>query len=558
MNPSTACAHTIVDELIRCGVSDAVLSPGSRSAPLAMALHAADEAGRLRLHVRIDERSAGFLALGLAKTSRRPVPVATTSGTAAANLFPALLEADAAGVALLALTADRPARLRGTGANQTTDQVKLYGDVVRAFEQVEVGAGGTTSGGAWRALVARAVAAARGVRTGQTGPVHLNLAFDVPLLPDEEAEGDLGGGRPGGRAWTAVEARSEAAEVALEQGPRTVVVAGDDAGPPARQLAEAAGWPLLAEPSSGARTGAHAIRCYRLLLGEAALGGRVERVVVYGHPTLSRAVTALLSRPDIEVVAVAPSGRWTDVGHTVSRVLPAACVRVAADGQWLAGWQRADRAAAAALDTVVAGEPALTPYAVAGTVAAALPPEGLLVVGSSNPVRDLDLMAPPWEVGGRRLVVANRGLSGIDGTVSTAVGAALGRASTRALALMGDLTFLHDCNGLLLGPAEPRPDLSIVVVNDDGGGIFGLLEQGGPAYTGPFERIFGTPHGADVAALCAAYGTAYTRVEAAEQLTELLEKAPGGVQVLEARVDRSGRRQMEQRLADAVTAALAG
>jgi len=556
MNPSTACARTIVDELIRCGVSDAVLSPGSRSAPLAMALHAANEAGRLRLHVRVDERSAGFLALGLAKTSRRPVPVATTSGTAAANLFPALLEADAAGVALLALTCDRPARQRGTGANQTTDQVKLYGDVVRAFEQVEVGAGGPASGDSWRALVARAVAVARGVRTGQAGPVHLNLAFDVPLLPDEEVEGDLGG--PGGRAWTAVAARPEAAGVALEQGLRTVVVAGDDAGPPARQLAEAAGWPLLAEPSSGARTGANAIRCYRLLLGEAALGGRVERVVVYVHPTLSRAVTTLLSRPDIEVVAVAPSGRWTDVGHTVSRVLAAACVRAAADGQWLVSWQQADRAVAAALDTVVAGEPALTPYAVAGTVAASLPPEGLLVVGSSNPIRDLDLMAPPWEVGGRRLVVANRGLSGIDGTVSTAVGAALGRASTRALALMGDLTFLHDCNGLLLGPAEPRPDLSIVVVNDDGGGIFGLLEQGGPAYTGPFERIFGTPHGADLAAMCASYETAYARVEAAEQLAELLEKAPGGVRVLEARVDRSGRRQMEQRLADAVTAALAG
>jgi 2-succinyl-5-enolpyruvyl-6-hydroxy-3-cyclohexene-1-carboxylate synthase len=522
-----------------------------------MALHAADEAGRLRLHVRIDERSAGFLALGLAKTSRRPVPVATTSGTAAANLFPALLEADAAGVALLALTADRPARLRGTGANQTADQVKMYGGAVRAYEQVEVSAGGPAGGAAWRAMVARAVAAAQGVRTGQAGPVHLNLAFDVPLLPEADPDGELGG-RPDGRPWTAVEPRPAPAELTLEQGSRTVLVAGDDAGPPARQLAEAAGWPLLAEPSSGARTGVNAIRCYRLLLGEAALGGRVERVVVYGHPTLSRSVTALLSRSDVEVVAVAPAGRWTDVGHTVSRVLPAATVEAAADAQWLAAWKDADATAASALDAVVASEPALTPYAVAGTVATSLPPEGLLVVGSSNPIRDLDLMAPPWDVGGRRRVVANRGLSGIDGTVSTAVGAALGRTSFRAVALMGDLTFVHDCNGLLLGPGEPRPDLSVVVVNDDGGGIFGLLEPGAPAYAGPFERIFGTPHGADLAALCAAYGTAYARIDAPEQLAELLAEAPRGVRVLEARVDRSGRRELEQRLAAAVSAALGG
>ena len=553
MNPATACARVIVDELVRCGVRDAVLSPGSRSAPLAMALHAADAAARLRLHVRIDERSAGFLALGLAKGSRRPVPVATTSGTAAANLFPAVLEADAAGVALLALTADRPGRLQGSGANQMTDQVKLYGSAVRGFWQVEVAAGGGND--AWRALAGRAVADALGVRTGAPGPVHLNLAFDLPLLPGDEPAEPLGG-RSAEHAWTTFEERPPAPAVALAHGPRTVVVAGDDAGPPARQLAEQGGWPLLAEPTSGARTGANAIRCHRLLLEDGALGGGIERVVVFGHPTLSRQVLRLLSRADVEVVAVAPTGRWTDVGHTVSQVLAAVTVATPGDEQWLTTWRDADSAVAAAVDAVVGDEPALTAYAVAAALGAALPADGLLVVGSSNPIRDLDLMAPVPGVGGRRRILANRGLSGIDGTVSTAVGAALGRRSSVAYALLGDLTFLHDCNGLLIGPAEPRPDLSVVVVNDDGGGIFGLLEQGAPAYAGPFERIFGTPHGADLAALCAAYGTVHTLAADVEQLRALLREPGAGLRVVEARVDRAGRRELERRLSQAATAAL--
>ena len=553
MNPATACARVIVDELVRCGVRDAVLSPGSRSAPLAMALHAADAAARLRLHVRIDERSAGFLALGLAKGSRRPVPVATTSGTAAANLFPAVLEADAAGVALLALTADRPGRLQGSGVNQMTDQVKLYGSAVRGFWQVEVAAGGGND--AWRALAGRAVADALGVRTGAPGPVHLNLAFDLPLLPGDEPAEPLGG-RSAEHAWTTFEERPPAPAVALAHGPRTVVVAGDDAGPPARQLAEQGGWPLLAEPTSGARTGANAIRCHRLLLEDEALGGGIERVVVFGHPTLSRQVLRLLSRADVEVVAVAPTGRWTDVGHTVSQVLAAVTVATPGDEQWLTTWRDADSAVAAAVDAVVGDEPALTAYAVAAALGAALPADGLLVVGSSNPIRDLDLMAPVPGVGGRRRILANRGLSGIDGTVSTAVGAALGRRSSVAYALLGDLTFLHDCNGLLIGPAEPRPDLSVVVVNDDGGGIFGLLEQGAPAYAGPFERIFGTPHGADLAALCAAYGTVHTLAADVEQLRALLGEPGAGLRVVEARVDRAGRRELERRLSQAATAAL--
>lgn len=551
MSSATACARAVVDELVRWGVRNAVLSPGSRSAPLAFALHAADAERRLRLHVRIDERTAGFLALGLAKASRRPVPVVTTSGTAVANLHPALLEASHAGVPIVALTADRPASLRGTGANQTTDQVRVFGGTVRSYE--ELSAAGAQ---AWRATVCRALAAALGVRSADPGPVHVNCAFDEPLVPAAD-DAKSPPGRPAGASWTRVERLAGPAPLTLAAGPRTVVVAGDQSGPDARTLAESGGWPLLAEPSSGARTGGHALRAYRLLLDDDQLGGRVERVVVYGHPTVSRQVTALLSRPDVEVVAVSPTGRWTDVGHRVSRVVGAARAEGgSADDGWLRAWLEADSEAGAAIDAVLADERALTPHAVARVVWESVPRRGLLVVGSSNPIRDVDLMASPYEVGGHRLVLANRGLSGIDGTVSTAIGAALGRPSAGAVALIGDLTFLHDSTGLLVGPDEPRPDLTIVVVNDDGGGIFALLEQGAPGHSQSFERLFGTPLGADLGALCAASATSYARADHPDALRAALGEATTGLRVIECPVGRVGRRDLERRIREAAASAL--
>ncbi|HEY0774376.1 MAG TPA: 2-succinyl-5-enolpyruvyl-6-hydroxy-3-cyclohexene-1-carboxylic-acid synthase, partial [Nocardioidaceae bacterium] len=327
-NPATATATVLVDELVRCGVRDVVLAPGSRSAPLAFAAHAAAAAGRLRLHVRIDERSAGFLALGLARTSRRPVPVVTTSGTAVANLHPAVLEASHAGVPLVVLSADRPASLRGTNANQTTDQVKIFGDAVRAFADVPPGAAGSgepAQVASWRSLVARLLVTAQGGTSHAAGPVHLNVQLAEPLTPDTEGGWTSAvDGRPAGQPWTERPDPALGQREPVSAQRRTVVVAGDDAGPPARILAERAGWPLLAEPSSGARTGANAIRTYRLLLGDDDLAGRVEQVVVFGHPTLSRPVTRLLSRPDVEVVAVAGPSGWTDPGHRVSRVVRAA------------------------------------------------------------------------------------------------------------------------------------------------------------------------------------------------------------------------------------------
>lgn len=559
MNASTTTARTVVDELARGGVRDAVLAPGSRSAPLALALYDADAAGRIRLHVRVDERSAGFLALGLAKVTKQPVPVATTSGTAVANLHPAVLEAHHAGVSLVVLTADRPAHLRGTGANQTTDQVKIFGGAVRLFADWLPGARDVGQLRADRALVGRALAAATGNRTGTPGPVHLNFQLEEPLLPDDATDpAAWPPGRDEGAPWTDVSTSVQPEPVVLDPGPRTIVVAGDDAGPAARMLAESAGWPLLAEPSSGSRTGDHALVAYRLLLDFPKLAGRIQRAVVYGHPTLSRQVTGLLSRDDVEVVVVSPSGSWPDPGLDTARIVPKAAVEHIAGTEWLQQWRQADSVAQAATAVCLTAQPELTPYEVARVISQAVPDNGLLVVGSSHPIRDLDLMAVPPRVGGRRKVIANRGLSGIDGMVSTAIGASLGRASSRSLAYVGDLTFLHDSNGLFLGPDEPRPDLTVVIANDDGGSVFSVLDQGDQRFAGSFERVFGTPLRADLAALCVAAGVSHTLVDAVQPLRRALARPPAGIEVIEVRLDRTNRRALDNLVRDAVAHALAG
>lgn len=551
-NASTALARTVVDALVRQGVRDLVLAPGSRSAALAFAAHDASTAGRLRLHTRIDERTAAFLALGLAKTSRVPVAVVTTSGTAAGELHPAALEAAAAGVPLVLLTADRPAELRGTQANQTTDQVDLFGSAARWSVDVPPGRPTTyeeTQVADWRDLVRRAVEIAAG-SDGPPGPVQLNLQFADPLVPGTDDGWTTAIGAPEPTPVSAGRVRPVGVEI-LRAGPRTVVVAGDDAGPAARILAEQGGWPLLAEPSSGARTGDHAIRTYRLLLGDATLAGRIERVVVCGHPTLSRPVTRLLSRTDLTVVAVRNATGHTDPGRTVSAVHDALTAEPGSDPAWLEEWRARDREVGAAVDRLVAERAGagIGPHQVAAAVSAALPPGGLLVVGSSNPVRDLDLVARPTPVGERRLVIANRGLAGIDGMVSTAIGAALGRERTsRAYALVGDVTFLHDATALVLGPEEPRPDLTIVVVNDDGGSIFASLEQGAPAYAPAFERLFATPHGVDLAALCAATRTPHWRVDSLPELEHALASPGGGIEVVEVRCGRHDRRALDDAL----------
>jgi 2-succinyl-5-enolpyruvyl-6-hydroxy-3-cyclohexene-1-carboxylate synthase len=573
VNPSTALAGVLVEELVRCGVREAVLAPGSRSAPLAFALHAADAAGRLRLHVRIDERSAGFLALGLAKASGRPAVVVTTSGTAAANLHPAVLEAAHAGVPLLALTADRPPELRGVGANQTVDQLGLFGSAARFVElgTPEIRAGQNAY---WRSTVCRAVAAG--------GPVQLNLALREPLVP-EAGEGwpESLAGRPGGRPWTEVVPPAPPGPVADDLPARTVVVLGDapaGAVAAAVALAEARGWPVVAEPSALLASGPCLLPGGDLLLrGGFPAAHRPDRVLAVGRPTLSRAVARLLASAPLDVVAAGPT--WTDPAHHATRVLPAVPtpadsapavpgpadpapavpapalpavartdppdaagpagavaaaspgVRGYRDEGWLPAWQVAAAAARARVDDLL-DKAGLAEPAVAAALMDAVPAGALVVCGSSKPVRDLFLAGPRPGVS----VLANRGVAGIDGTVSTAIGAALA-AEGPTYALLGDLTFLHDANGLVIGPGEPSPDLTIVVVNNAGGAIFGLLEQSAPEHGPAFERVFGTPHGVDLAALCAATGTRHQLVGTRAELTGALA-APAGIRVVEVRTDR--------------------
>jgi 2-succinyl-5-enolpyruvyl-6-hydroxy-3-cyclohexene-1-carboxylate synthase len=532
VNPSTALATVLVDELVRGGVREAVLAPGSRSAPLALALHAADAAGRLRLHVRVDERSAAFLALGLGKASGVPAPVVTTSGTAVLNLAPAVAEADQAGVPLLLLTADRPPELRGTGANQTVDQVKAFGDAVRWFVEVGTPSGRAGEVAYWRSLACQALAAAA------DGPVHLNLPLREPLVPDGTDDWvEPLDGRTGGAPWTRRVPARAARRPEDDLPARTVVVLGDGGDAAAAQeLAAARGWPVVAEPSSGAVPAPEVLPVPDLVLAAGALPPP-DRVLVVGRPTLSRAVGRLAASTPADVV-VDRRGRWPDPSRTAGRALPG--VPVAAGGpvdpSWLATWSEAGRAAQAAVEPLLAGEPLVA----RAVLDAAERHRAAVVLGSSTPVRDAFLACPRAGV----RVLANRGAAGIDGTVSTALGVAL--AHGPAFALLGDLTLLHDANGLVLGPQEPRPDLTVVVVDNDGGGIFGLLEQAGAP---GFERVFGTPHGVDLRALCAATRTPY------EPWSGELA-APDGVRVVHARTDRAEAAALTRRLRAAVAQAL--
>ena len=534
MADASALAATLVASLLAGGVREVVLAPGSRSAPLALVLWAADRDELLRLHVRVDERGAGFLALGLAKASGRPVPVVTTSGTAVANLHPAVLEAWHSHVPLVVVSADRPAALRWTGANQTTHQQGLFTSHVRAVATVS-----TAEGAAYE--VARLLAAATGVRSRLPGPVHLDVELADPLVPDPDA---LGRALPE-VVLTDVRPPDPAPPLALEPSVRTVVVAGDATPALGRTWAAratAASVPLLAEASSNARSGAAAFSTYRLLL--AGLAAEVERVVVVGHPTLSRPVSQLLSRADVELVVTTPYADWPDPGRAATRVVDDVALPApgAVEQEWFERWRGAEQRTRSRLDRLLAGWPELSGPEVARVVLASLGSADALLVGSSNPVRDLDL-APlaEWSTP----VYANRGLAGIDGLVSTAVGVAWG-SGRPVTALLGDLSLLHDATGLVVGPLEPRPDLRLVVVNDDGGSIFTTLEQGAAGYAGSFERVFGTPQGVRVEGLAHAAGLAYRQVTTADELRDALASPPAGIELVEVRLDRSRRRALDE------------
>lgn len=564
-------AVSVLDSLIRSGMRQAVLAPGSRSAPLAYALAAASEAGAVDVFVRIDERTAAFTALGLAKATGQPVGVVTTSGTAVGELLPAVMEANHSEIPLAVITADRPERLRGSGANQTTWQPNLYGAHVRAAADLVSYPEPTEAeqtaefNECLAALTGRNPEAWDEPSLRPLGPVQINVAFDVPLAPDASMRETL-------RAWATSLAGLRApvsprivdrtvAEVLDEPAPstdsaeaqhKTVVVAGDGAGPIARLFAESVGAPLLAEPSSGARSGPNAVGTYQLLL-DGRLGEDIERVVLFGRPTLSRSVDALLHRPDTETIMylprpvawARPERRPESPVHTLREARDFAG---RSDASWLEAWHAEDRRILESLDVLLmeAEQHAglLNGPRVARTVREAADRDGTTVVcGSSNLIRDLDL-AP---VGNGReheaTVYANRGLAGIDGTVATASGIALSDHRPVRL-LLGDLTLLHDAGSLLFGPGEKVPDLQIVVFNDSGGGIFSTLEHGAVAenedWAGAVERFFGTPQTADLERLVTAHHHAYRRADDVGTLRHALSEPIRGISVIEVRGTREG------------------
>ncbi|MDS1269204.1 2-succinyl-5-enolpyruvyl-6-hydroxy-3-cyclohexene-1-carboxylic-acid synthase [Lipingzhangella sp. LS1_29] len=558
-NPATALAWVLVDELARCGLREAVIAPGSRSTPLALAL-AAD--GRIRLHVRIDERSASFLALGLARRQGHPVAVVCTSGTAAANFHPAVLESDRSGVPLLVLTADRPPELRDTGANQTVDQLGLYGGAVRWFSEVGVPEAVPGMVAYWRSLAARAWAQARG---RVAGPVHLNVAFREPLLPgthgpQPDSWPEPLAGREDGKPWLLVhEEPNQAGALTLPEVERGVIVCGDgDYDPePYLELSAATGWPLLAEPTSNARRDPRlALSAYRYLLGHPGFirQNRPDVVVTVGRCGLSRELLAFLRTARRHVAVGNPEDvrRLADPVRTATDVVSAVVAPGGCDpdSAWSRSWRRADAHARQALDEVLdtaePSEPRL-----ARDLAAALPAGSLLTVGASMPIRDLDAAMYPRT--GLRLL-GNRGVSGIDGTVSTALGAALAHQAAGggpAAALVGDLALLHDQNGLIRGPEEPDVDLCLVVVNNDGGGIFSELEQ---ASHPDFERLFGTPHGVSPERVAQMAGIEYTLLEEPEDLPKHV--VGSGVRLLEFRTRRAASAEVRRRLRAAVQEAV--
>jgi 2-succinyl-5-enolpyruvyl-6-hydroxy-3-cyclohexene-1-carboxylate synthase len=545
VNPSTTQARVVVDELIRGGVRDVVLCPGSRNAPLAFALRDADRDGRLRLHVRIDERTAGYLAIGLAVAAGAPVCVAMTSGTAVANLGPAVIEANYARVPLIVLSANRPYELLGTGANQTMEQLGYFGTQMRAT--ISLGLASDLAGAAagdlaklnaqWRSATCRVLVAAKGSRSANAGPVQFDIPLREPLVPDAASTGEYApAGRPDGKSWTHTPPVTFDQPLDIDLTPDTVVIAGHGAG----VQPNLAHLPTVAEPTAPpAANPLHPLALPSL---------HPQQVIMLGRPTLHRQVSTLLADSSVPVFALTTGPRWPDVSGNSQATGTRAVTSGTPDPAWLTRCAEANAKAVETVRAQLAAHPLTTGLHVAAAIAKGLRDGDQVVLGASNPVRDAALvdLIHPGGVAPKITVRSNRGVAGIDGTVSTAIGAALAhdRTGGRTIALIGDLTFVHDSSGLLIGPTEPTPkNLTIVVSNDNGGGIFELLEQGDPRFSDVSARIFGTPHDVDVGALCRAYHVESRQVEV-DDLSAVLAESFDGMRVLEVKADRSSLRAL--------------
>ena len=555
--PSVDTARAILSALDDLGLTHVLYCPGSRSAPFAYAL----ESGAFGGHAMpvLDERGAGFAAVGLARTGALPA-VIVTSGTAVAELTPAVLEASHARLPLLVMSADRPGELRGVGASQATFQSGLFGVHARACVDLEPQEPS-------RALVgqlSRAVAAACGAPTGTPGPVQINVAFRDPLTPQSRASGAAGDSQDEAMASfvprpTRVQPTSPAPERwedVVGAARAGLIVAGEGASPLAAQWSRASGFPLLAEPASGAWAGG-GVTPYEQAIVSSPLAGEVDTVVVTGRPTLSRPIHALLARPDVRVVVVDAHAPWVDISGNASVIVPAlaAPLRPTCGAEWAARMHAAADEAGLRIDALLAAGSGRTMLSLARAVASAT--RGPLVLGASNPVRAFDLAV---ESLAGRPVFSNRGQAGIDGTIATAVGIAAGLGSariatpdrageprddargraqaSRVTAVMGDLTLCHDASSLALAAATGA-ELDIIVADDEGGGIFATLEHGNAATPEAYDRWFGVAQHVNYEALAAAYGVGFARAATPSELAAVLADPPAGPRLIHAPVERA-------------------
>jgi len=500
MSQATRLARVIVRQIIEAGITDAVISPGSRNAPLSLAFVTAQDLGLIKLHIRIDERTAAFFALGLAKATNRAVPVICTSGTAVANYHPAVLEASHSNIPLFVITADRPAELRRTGANQTTEQARIFGKAVRYFADI--------SGAVYPLELP--------LNALQTGPVHLNVQFEEPLLGDADTSwlDDLKVSPP--RKFE----RKKAGTLASKSTRGLLVIGHDRGGLAAADVvnfAKELGWPILSEdPLTFSDANAHA----SLFLTSTTIAKDLapDTVIVIGRTTLSRSVNALIKQARVTFVidpriATVDSDRMAEKKFTEIPELYTA----SADPEWLAKWAKySERTVKVVKDISTWSEPLI-----AREISEHLPDGAALFIASSRPIRDIEAF------GAARSGIktfANRGLAGIDGNISTALGIATAHQST--FAVLGDLAFLHDLTGLI---HREEINLRIFVINNDGGGIFSTLPQRG---SNGFEQVFGTPHGLDPAAIASAMGLGAKTISSIAQLQEEIQKPVLGISVV--------------------------
>lgn len=558
--PASVFAAEFLTHVVELGVQHIVLSPGARSQALALVAAELERRGDVKLHVRIDERSAGFVALGLAVESRIPAVVITTSGSAVANLHPAVLEAHHAGVPMIVLTADRPEELREIGSNQTTHQHDIFGPAVWLSVDEPAPVPGATAERRGEELATAAYLTA--TDHFAPGPVHLNVAFREPLSSEVAI-----------RAIAPIETAQRSVEpgvtLELTRGPNTLVIAGADAGPGAEEVAHEGGWPLIAEVTSGARYGRNLIPAYRELLATPELTAGIERIVVFGHPTLSREIPALIgdSSTGIQTIVVrgaAPEGY--NPGLNVSSFVNDVTVEPGeTNTDWLGLWivngrDAFERYESTAIDTALATAPNVTAsrsesmdekkaFLAAELAASRVKisrellvdavwrstwPHDRLVFAASRLIRVADKF-----VGGKKITVhANRGLAGIDGTIGTGIGIALATENALTRIVVGDLAALHDAGSMLFGTQEERPRVQVIVGNDGGGTIFDALEVGQTASVENMDRVFLTPQQVDLESLAGAYGWGYTKVSTVSELERALTSAGVGPELVEVDLER--------------------